>query len=65
MVESRSLNGFLPDAVQDVPVGIDPDVQVGLDDVVKLSIFFIPEEGVRHPDLAGVRQGQVLHLACR
>ncbi len=55
---------ILPDAVQNVPVGKHPDVQVWLYDVVELPVLLVAEEGVGHPDLAGVSQGQVLHLAC-
>ena len=40
-----------PYAVQDVPVGEDPDVEVGLDDVMELALLLVPEEGVRHPHL--------------
>ena len=51
-----------PDAVQHVSVGVDPDVEVGLDDVVELSVLLVAEEGVRHPDLGAVRHGEVLDL---
>ena len=40
-----------PDAVEDIAVGKDSDVQVRLDNVVKLCLLLIPEESVRHPDL--------------
>ena len=39
------------DAVQDVAVGEDAHVEVGLDDVVELAVLLITEEGVRHPHL--------------
>ncbi len=58
------LSFILPDAVQNVPIREDPDVQVWLYDVVELPVLLVAEEGVRHPDLAGVGQGQVLNLAC-
>ena len=51
-----------PDAVQHVSVGVDPDVEVGLDDVVELAVLLVAEEGVRHPDLGAVRHGEVLDL---
>ena len=41
-----------PDAVEDVAIGEDSDIQVWLDDVVKLCLLLISEECVRHPDLA-------------
>ena len=48
-----------PDAVEDIAIWIHPDVQVGGQDVVEGSDLLVPEESVRHPDLAGVREGQV------
>ena len=51
-----------PDTVQHVAVWVDADVKVWSKDGVESADFFIPEESVRHPDLAGVRQGQVLDL---
>ena len=48
------------DAVEDVAVGEDSDVEVGGEDVVELPDLLVTEEGVRHPHLACVRQGQVL-----
>ena len=48
-----------PDAVEDITIWIHPDVQVGGQDVVEGSDLLVPEERVRHPDLAGVREGQV------
>ena len=49
-----------PDAVEDVSVGKDPDVEVGQDDVVEGALLLVPEEGVGHPQLPGVAQGEVL-----
>ena len=43
------------DAVEDVAIGMDPDVEVGGQDVVEIADLLVPEEGVRHPDLACVR----------
>ena len=39
------------DAVEDVAVGEDAHVEVGLDDVVELAVLLVTEEGVRHPHL--------------
>ena len=44
-------NSAYPDAVEDVTVRKDSDVQVRLDDVVKLCLLLISEECVRHPNL--------------
>ena len=48
-----------PDAVEDITIWIHPDVQVGGQDVVEGSDLLVPEERVRHPDLAHVGQSQV------
>ena len=48
-----------PDAVEDVAVWEDPDVEVGGEDVVELSDLLVPEERVRHPDLTRVGDGEV------
>ena len=50
------------DAVEDVPVGMDPDVEVGGEDVVEVANLLVPEEGVGHPNLARVRQGQIFYF---
>ena len=36
---------------------MDPDVEVGGEDVVEVSDLLVPEEGVGHPNLTRVRQG--------
>ena len=51
-----------PDAEQDGPVGVYPDVEVGHQHVVHRSSPLVPEEGVGHPDLAGVGDCQVGNL---
>ena len=53
-----------PDAVEDVAVWEDPDVEVGGEDVVELPDLLVPEEGVRHPHLARISQGQVADPLC-
>ena len=50
------------DAVEDVPVRVDSDVEVGGEDVVEVSDLLVPEEGVGHPNLARVRQGQIFYF---
>ena len=59
-LEGCELISCSPDAVEDVPVGEDPDVEVGEDDVVEGALLLVPEEGVGHPQLPGVPQGEVL-----
>ena len=54
-----SLAHNAPDTVEDVSVGEDPDVEVGGEDVVEGADFLVPEEGVGHPDFAGVGEGEV------
>ena len=50
------------DAVEDVPVGMDSNVEVGGEDVVEVANLLVPEEGVRHPNLARVRKGQIFYF---
>ena len=47
------------DAVQDVAVGKDSDVDIVDEDVVEVSSLLVPEERVRHPHLTSVSQSQV------
>ena len=51
----------LPDAVENITIRIDPDIQVGSEDVVKGSNFLISEEGIRHPHFAGICQCEILY----
>ena len=53
-----------PDGVEDVAVGEDPHVEVGLEDVVEPTDLLVAEEGVRHPNLGGVSHRQVADLVC-
>ena len=43
------------DAVEDVAIRVNPDVEVWRQDVVEIAKLLVPEESVRHPDLARVR----------
>ena len=54
-----------PDAVEDVTVREDSDVEVGGEDLVEPRHLLVPEEGVRHPDLARVSEGEVADLLWR
>ena len=54
-----SFYNLLPDAVENIPIRVDPDVEVGGQDVVEGTDLFVPEECVRHPHLTGVSQRQV------
>ena len=49
----------LPDAVENITIRVDPDVEVGGEDVVEGTDLLVPEECVRHPHLASVSQSQV------
>ena len=59
----NNMNVVSPYAVENVSVGVDADVDVRHDDLVLLGLLLVAEEGVRHPDLGGVRQRQVVQLA--
>lgn len=50
---------LLPDAVQNIPVGMNPDVHVGHYEIVELALLLIRKEQIRHPHPGGVRQRQV------
>ena len=52
-----------PDTVEHVTVREDPDVDIVDEDVVEVSSLLVPKESVRHPDLLGVGEGEVLHAA--
>jgi len=54
------LGSILPDAVEDVSIRKDANVDVGYDDVMKMSFSLVGEEEIGHPDLVGIRQCQVL-----
>ena len=51
-------------AVEDVAVGEDSDVEVGGEDVVEGSNLLVPEERVRHPDLTDVGECQIFDFIC-
>ena len=53
------------DAEQNRPVSVQPDVEVGNENVVHGAPPLVPEESVRHPDLAGVGDGEVGDLVCQ
>lgn len=53
-----------PDTVQDISIWVNPDIQVGLKDIVETADLLIPEEGIRHPHLAWICHGQVFDFAC-
>ena len=51
----------LPDAVENIALREDPDVNIGHQDVVESSLLFISEEGVWHPNFLGICHGQVFY----
>ena len=53
-----------PDAVQDVAVGKDAHVQVGLEDLVETADLLVAEKRVGHPYSPRIRHGQILDAAC-
>lgn len=60
----RPLKLRIPDTVEDVSVGKDADVQIGLDNVVKVTLLFISKKRIWHPDSPGIRQGEILESTC-
>ena len=57
--EHPSLDCSPPDTVENITIGKDSDVEVGRQNGVKPPDLLVPEESVRHPDLAGIRDGEV------
>ena len=53
-----------PDAVENVAVWEDPDVEVWRQDLVESRNLLVPEESVRHPDLPSVGESEVADLVC-
>ena len=51
-----------PDAVEHFPSRVDPDVNIGHDDVVEVAGFLVLEKCVRHPHLVRIRHRQVFYL---
>ena len=51
-----------PDTVENITIGKDSHVEIGGENGVKPTDLLVPEESVRHPDLAGVGHRQILDL---
>ena len=47
----RCEHNIEPDAVQHIAVREYPNIEVWLNDIVKLSVLLVPEKRIRHPDL--------------
>ena len=47
------------DAVENITIREDTDIEVGCQDVVEGSNLLISEERIWHPNFAGIRQGQI------
>ena len=62
--DSVAVSSRLPDAVEDVSIGKDANVDIGYDDVMKMSFSFVGEEEIGHPDFVGIRQRQIFDFAC-
>lgn len=58
-VRSRSLL-YRPDAVENISVREDPDIDIVDEDGVEVSGLLIAEESIGHPDLVRIGQGQIL-----
>lgn len=54
---------YLPYTIENIAVGIDPDIDVGHNYLVLLCLLFIPEEGVRHPNFGRVRESEIVEFA--
>ena len=54
---------YLPYTIENIAVGIDPDINVGHNYLVFLCLLLIPEEGVRHPNFGRVRESEIVEFA--
>lgn len=64
MLRGRSnplYNHILPDTVQDPSIWEDSHVDIWHNNVVEVSLAFVGEKQVRHPDFAWVVESEVLH----
>ena len=50
-----------PDAVEDVAIWEDPDVNIVDEDVVKVTRLLVSEESIWHPHLFWVSQGKIFY----
>ena len=64
MEEPYSSSYDSPNAVEHIPVWEHSDIQVGGEDRVEPPDLLVTEEGVRHPHLARISQGQVADPLC-
>ena len=55
----ESFHQLLPDAVQNIPIRVDSDVEIGSENVVEGTNLLVPEESIRHPHLTSISQSQV------
>ena len=62
--DSLAVSSRLPDAVEDVSIGKDANVDIGYDDVMKMSFSLVGEEESGHPDFVWICQCQVLQFTC-
>jgi len=53
-----------PDAVENITIWIDTNVEVRSENAVEGSNLLVSEEGIWHPNFAGVSQGQVANSLC-
>ena len=56
---------YVPNAVEYSAVGEDADVDVGDNNVVKVSFSLVGEEEIGHPDFVRVRQRKVFNFPWR
>lgn len=50
-LKRKNQNRPHPNAVENVAIREDSDVEVGLNDVMEPALLLVPEEGVGHPNL--------------
>ena len=52
----------IPDTIENIAIGEHSDIQIWRENGVEPPDLLVPEEGVGHPDLAGVRHCEIFDL---
>ena len=54
---------YLPYTVENIAVGINPDIDIWNNYLVLLRLLLISKEGVRHPNFGRVRESEIVEFA--
>lgn len=62
-MEQASKSTFLPNTVKYSAIREDANVNVGNNDIVKMSLAFVGEKEIGHPNFVRIRQRQIFNFA--